>query len=254
MEVNAKFAWLLVSVLVAATPAAKADEAVPALPESGAVADAPAVGASETPVIPEPPETGFVGSYMSPPGAEPPAEPVATAATAPVEPRFPAGVAGGGGLIMQIDYTAGGDEVATALFADGTAVGFYAGEGLGFALGGHYRLPDSRVDLAAMIGYRLNEVVASNGTVSLNFKFIDLRADVFLTEGFWVGAGLLMHRDISYDAGGFGPNLAFEDADGHAFRVGYKWFALSSSQMTHVDEFGFEYDASSVAVEFVGRF
>ncbi len=68
------------------------------------------------------------------------------------------------------------------------------------------------------------------------------------------GAGVTHHVDIQFDGDGFVPNLDFDDATGFTLEAGWKWIALSYTGIDYTDEFGGDWDASSVGITLTSKF
>ena len=83
---------------------------------------------------------------------------------------------------------------------------------------------------------------------------LELRGDFYLTDDFWVGVGPVMHRNIEATFGGFIPDMSLQDANGTVFKIVWKCFALTHTEMEYVDEFGFVYDANASGLEFIAKF
>lgn len=219
------------------TPAVFAEDATPAT--------APAATPASVPTA--------TGGVTAPATANP--VPAPTAAE-PLPAAKPAKARPGDGLgwVARASYEIGGDDVAKVVFTNGSTKSITAGDGLSVAVGGHYRVPESRFDFSALVGYKLNQVVATNATFDLSRTTFELRADAYLTDDIWVSAGPVLHRNIKADMSGFAPNISFDDANGFAFRIGWKVIALTHTQMTYRDQFGFTYDASTTGIELIGKF
>lgn len=147
----------------------------------------------------------------------------------------------------------GGDDVITVVFTDGSSDTLTTGDGFGFNIGGRYRPQGTRVDLSATVGYKLDDITASNASVDISRKTFELHLDYFLNNDFWIGFGPVFHRGIKVDGGGFVPNFTFDDAAGMNVRVGWKAIALSHTTMDY-SVAGFSLDASSTGLLLQGRF
>lgn len=176
-------------------------------------------------------------------------------AAASVAPPPPArkGPPEGFGFTGRFFAEAGGDDVAWVIFTDGSSDTITAGDGFGLGLGVHFRPKDSRVDFVGMWSYKLAQVVATNASIEVSRSALELRGDYFFTDNVWGSLGVVQHSGIRYDGDGLTPNLAFDDANGESFRLGYGPVALVHTRIEYVDEFGFLYDATSTGLEVIAR-
>ena len=147
----------------------------------------------------------------------------------------------------------GGDDVVTVLFTDGTSQSITAGQGLGFNVGGHYRLASAPIDLSATLGLKYATTKATNANINLNRTVIELRADYLLNDRFWIGAGPVWHSSIKLNTAGLTPNVDFATATGLGLKFGWKFLALGYTNMKYKDEFGTTYDASHIGFSVIGK-
>lgn len=153
------------------------------------------------------------------------------------------------GFVLGIDGEFGGDDVATVSFTDGSTQDVEAGQGLTLATGGYFK-PDeaSPWSVRATVGYKFVTTEASNADIGIERIVAEMVAQYTWSTGFWVGFGGVHHSSIEFDADGFGPEVNFDDATGYTAEVGWKWFGVTWTDLEYEDEFGFEYDASSVGL------
>jgi len=162
--------------------------------------------------------------------------------------------AGHFGFAGNLNLEFGGDEVARVYFQDQSEQSVRAGQGATLALGGHYRPADSNFDFTATVGYKFVTTKATNATISLNRTVFELRADYFLPNSTWIGAGPVWHSGIRLDADGLAPNMDFGTASGFTVKYGWKWIAASYTAIKYKDEFGLTYSGDAFGISLVGRF
>lgn len=161
---------------------------------------------------------------------------------------------GHGGWVLKADAEFGGDEVAKVYFANGDTQSVRAGQGMSLGVGGHYRPADSKWDFSGTVGFKYTSTKAVNTNINMNRTVFEFRVDRFLEDGWWIGAGPVVHTGIRFNADGLAPNLGFDSATGLTAKVGWRWIALSYTGITYKDEFKNSYAASSVGVSLIGRF
>ena len=150
-------------------------------------------------------------------------------------------------------FTGGGDSVCKASFTDGSTQDINAGQGFDFGLGAHYKFEANPIDLNATIGYKWVTTKATNANVNLSRTVLELRADYIFKNDFWIGTGPVWHSDIKLNSDGYGQNAGFDNAQGLTVKGGWRWIALAYTSMRYKDEFGYNYDANSIGVTFVGK-
>lgn len=159
------------------------------------------------------------------------------------------------GFAFEADLEYGGDDVATVNFTDGSSQHVKAGQGLTLALGGHYRAAESSpFSVRATVGYKFVTTAAENADIGIDRKVFEVLGNYRWPSNWWVGAGVTHHADIQFDGDGFGPNLDFDDATGFTLEAGWKWIALSYTGIDYTDEFGGDWDASSLGITLTSKF
>lgn len=150
----------------------------------------------------------------------------------------------------------GGDDVATVSFTDGSTQDVKAGQGVAFAIGGHYRRSEfSPYDFRATIGYKYVTTQATNADITLTRFTYEFSAIRNLNQKWWLGGSLIHHSNISFDADGLGPDGDFEDSTGFGLRVGYGIFALAYKKLSYTPEGGSDdFDASNIGFQITGNF
>lgn len=143
----------------------------------------------------------------------------------------------------------GGDDVAVVYFENGETETMEAGEGITLAGGGMFR-PNPAVPfgISATLGYKVSVTSAENADFLLDRWVLELMANHRFERGFWGGIGAVRHMNVEFDADGLGENVSFDDANGFKLQLGWKWVALSYTDIEYTDEFGFKYDASSFGI------
>lgn len=169
------------------------------------------------------------------------------------------------GLVFGADLEFGGDDVATVTFQDGDTQDVTTGDGLTLAVGGYLRpiaaLPFS---VRATAGYKYAAPGDDDCRCGCDCDFdssldpdVELERWVFESvasymwpSGLWVGAGVTHHARTELDGNGFVPNLAFDDATGPTFELGWKWLALSYTDLEYTDTLGGRWDSESYGLTF----
>ncbi|HKE95444.1 MAG TPA: hypothetical protein VKB34_14115 [Povalibacter sp.] len=161
----------------------------------------------------------------------------------------------GMGFVIEADAEFGGDDIATIGFTDGSTQGVPAGQGLSVAMGAHYRSnPASPFSVRATAGYKYVTTKADNADIYLGRTVLEVVGNYSWDNGWWVGAGITRHSNIKFDADDLGMDARFDDATGPTFEIGWRWLALSYTQLDYTDEFGDTFDASSVGLTLISRF
>lgn len=153
------------------------------------------------------------------------------------------------GVTLEGALEFGGDDVATVFYTNGDSQDVQAGQGVTVAIGGHFRPAEtSPFELRATVGYKFVSTMASNADIGMDRVTWKLIGSVRNENGFWIGAGPVRHTNIQFDAAGLGPNVSFDDATGVAVEAGWRFLALSYTNIDYIDEFGGSYDASNIGL------
>jgi hypothetical protein len=155
---------------------------------------------------------------------------------------------------IEADLEYGGDDLATLEFTDGSSQDIKAGQGVTVALGGHYRAVESPFSVRGTVGYKYVTTQASNADISVSRTVFEFVGNYLWDTGWWIGGGLTHHTGIKFDADGYGPNVKFDDATGPTVEVGWRWIALSYTNLDYKDPFGGKWDASSVGLTLTSKF
>lgn len=158
------------------------------------------------------------------------------------------------GFVFEADLEYGGDDLGTVDFTDGSSQDIKAGQGVTLALGGHYRAHESPFSVRGTVGYKYVTTKADNSDIYVGRTVIELAGNYLWPNGWWIGGGITHHSSIKFDADGFGPDVKFDDATGPTLEAGWRWIALSYTKLDYKDEFGGEWDASSVGLKFTSKF
>jgi len=173
----------------------------------------------------------------------PVAAPVATpAAPASTGPTF------GFALDLSIEY--GGDEVAETFFTNGESQKMLAGQGGTLAIGGIFRpRAASPFSLRGTVGIKYVTTAADNADIKMTRIPLEFVGSYGFPNGARVGAGLVHHASIRFDADGLGPNVDFDPATGATLEVGYKAIALTYTIMNYRDELGNDFNAGNFGLQ-----
>lgn len=158
------------------------------------------------------------------------------------------------GFTFEADLEYGGDDLATFEFDDGSTQDIKTGQGITLALGGHYRAAESPFSVRGTVGYKYVTTKASNADISISRTVLEVVGNYLWDNGWWVGGGITHHSGIKFDADGFGPDVDFDDATGPTLEVGWRWIALTYTNLDYKDEFGGEWDASNFGLKLTSKF
>ena len=153
------------------------------------------------------------------------------------------------GVVIEGALEMGGDRVVETFFTNGESQTMRAGQGGTFAVGGELR-PHAAAPLAlrATAGIKFVTTAATNADIMLTRIPIEVVGSYSFARGWRAGAGYVRHSRIRFDGDGLGPNVAFDDAQGFTVEAGWRWAALTFTQLEYTDEFGNDYNAGSVGV------
>ena len=158
------------------------------------------------------------------------------------------------GWLVQGSLEFGGDRVADVYYTNGESQTLRAGQGVGAAVGGHYRFAHSPFDLSASVGFKYVTSLARNADIHINRAVIDLQGTYWLNESTWVSAGPVVHTGGGFSGGGLAPDLNFDTSTGGSIRLGWRWVGFVYTNIRYTDQFGDRLDASSGGVQFIWRF
>jgi hypothetical protein len=158
------------------------------------------------------------------------------------------------GFAAEVDFEYGGDNIATLEFEDGSGQHVKTGSGITVALGAHYRADESPFSVRTTFGYKYQTTQASNADIDVGRFVIEAVGNYLFENDWWVGAGVTHHTGIKFDGDDFVDNIDFKDATGPTVEVGWRWFALSYTNLDYKGKFGGEADASSFGLTITSAF
>lgn len=153
----------------------------------------------------------------------------------------------GFGVQLEGALEGGGDDYGTVYFTDGGSKDISVGQGVTLAVGGHYR-PNERLDFVGTVGYKFVTTAAENADIGIDRTILKLEGRYSLGSDFWLGAGVTQHTNIQFSGDGFAPDSDFDDATGALISLGWKWAALTYTDISYTDENRHEYDASNIGL------
>ena len=156
-------------------------------------------------------------------------------------------------LLIKGLFEFGGDEVAKVYFTNGNDQSVKAGQGGSILIGTQFQVPNvKRLLLRGAFGIKYVTTAADNAHIRLTRIPIHVTATWMATEKIGISAGLAMHRNIRFNAGGLGPNMDFKGASGPVFEFSYGPVGLSYTAMKYTDEKNFRYSANAIGLSLTG--
>lgn len=141
----------------------------------------------------------------------------------------------------------GGDDVVTVTFTNNESQDLKAGQGVGAFGGGLFRPhQDAMFELRGTLGFKYVTTAASNADITLTRLVWELEPRLRFGAGFWAAIPAVLHTNIEYAGDGFTRDLSFDNAFGTGLRIGWRGLALRWTKLEYRDEFGNDYDASSL--------
>ena len=152
-------------------------------------------------------------------------------------------------FLIDIGIHYGGDEIATIQFEDGDEQDMLAGQGLTLAVGGQFSVPSFKYALLrTSIGLKYSTTAADNANIMfLRYPF-NVMAFAVPYDDVRVGIGFTSHLGAVLKGDGFFPDVDYDSSLAPRFEIGYKWAAITYNTVSFTDEFGNEFDGSSVGV------
>lgn len=145
----------------------------------------------------------------------------------------------------------GGDDVAEVYFTNGNTQKVRAGQGGTIAVGVQFQIPTvEKLLLRSTIGYKYVTTEADNAHIRLTRVPIQFTANWMAAKKLRLGAGLLMHKGIKFNADGIGNDLKFHPATGAIFEIAYAGIGLSYTAMQYKDFDSNNYSANAIGVTF----
>ena len=147
----------------------------------------------------------------------------------------------------------GGDPVATVAFTNGDSQKVNAGQGISVGVGGELSMfKKEQFRLRGTVGIKYVTTAAENAHIRLTRIPMILTANWMYQEDWRIGAGIVSHQAIRFNAGGLGNNFDLSSLAGLVVEVAYKGIGLSYTKLTYEDEFGIFYGANAIGLTFSG--
>jgi hypothetical protein len=149
----------------------------------------------------------------------------------------------------------GGDKIAEVSFTNGETQAVNAGQGVSVAVGGQLQFPQTeKLLLRATVGIKYVTTQADNAHIRLTRIPLQFTANWMATDKIRLGAGLVTHQAVRFNAGGIGENMKFKGAVGPTFEVAYSIVGLSYTAMKYTDQENYSYSANAIGVTISGVF
>lgn len=156
-------------------------------------------------------------------------------------------------LLLNGALELGGDPVATVAFTNGDSQKVNAGQGISVGVGGELRMfKKEQFRLRGSVGIKYVTTAAENAHIRLTRIPMILTANWMYQEDWRIGAGIVSHQAIRFNAGGLGNNFDLSSPAGLVVEVAYKGIGLSYTKLTYEDEFGISYGANAIGLTFSG--
>ena len=147
----------------------------------------------------------------------------------------------------------GGDPVATVAFTNGDSQKVNAGQGISVGVGGELSmLKNEQFRLRGSIGVKYVTTAADNAHIRLTRIPMIFTANWVIKDDWRIGAGIVSHQAIRFNADGVGRNFSLTSPAGPVIEVAYKGIGLSYTILTYEDEFGVSYGANAIGLTFSG--
>lgn len=157
--------------------------------------------------------------------------------------------------LFQMAIELGGDAVATVDFTDREAQNVNAGQGVSIGAGGELSfLPKQQLRLRGSVGIKYVTTAATNAHIRLTRIPLIFTANWVFHPSWRIGAGIVSHQNIRFNAGGLGDNFTLTSSPGPIFEVAYKGIGLSYTALTYSDYYGAQFNAGAVGLTFSGVF
>jgi hypothetical protein len=156
-------------------------------------------------------------------------------------------------LLLNGALELGGDPVATVAFTNGDSQKVNAGQGISVGVGGELSMfKKEQFRLRGTVGIKYVTTAAENAHIRLTRIPMILTANWMYQEDWRIGAGIVSHQAIRFNAGGLGNNFDLSSPAGLVVEVAYKGIGLSYTKLTYEDEFGIFYGANAIGLTFSG--
>lgn len=161
------------------------------------------------------------------------------------------------GPVVEGAVSFGGDTLSTVEFRNGDTQDLKTGNGGSLSVGVHLQPSvDSPWDLRATVGYKYTGVNARNADITLTRTVWQLIGSYEYLSGFRIGAGVTHHHGIHFNGDGYFDDVSFGNATGPTVEFGWRWVALTYTDMTYKAEYPYsgELNANNVGVRFAWEF
>lgn len=146
-----------------------------------------------------------------------------------------------------IEY--GGDEIALIPFTSGETQSMKAGQGGFIAVGGQFQFAAiEKLLIRTTLGIKYNTTAAENANIRFTRVPINLMGFWKITEDVRIGVGASAHQNVQLKGDGFIPDLDFESNIGPRVEIGYKWAALTYTNVKYTAETDGNYSAGAIGL------
>ncbi|HEU4781470.1 MAG TPA: hypothetical protein VFS58_16430 [Steroidobacteraceae bacterium] len=164
-----------------------------------------------------------------------------------------------GGVAIQLDLSAGGDEINSSRNDPPHTAQAILGEGVTVSLGGFYRPSESKPwELQAFIGYKRGWIVPVRGgghEADVSRWVFQLLANYRHKDKWHFGGGLVFHGNPKYEDTAPGvADVNFDNAVGAAIEGGWSWLGVQCTYIEYRAPGTGTLDASNCGVRFTWRF
>ncbi|QTD36838.1 outer membrane beta-barrel protein [Polaribacter batillariae] len=143
----------------------------------------------------------------------------------------------------------GGDSVAEIYFEDDSNQSVNAGQGGTIFAGGELFFSESqKFSLRATVGFKYVTTKATNYNITLTRIPLDLSANYMIAKDFRLGAGIVSHQNIKFNADGLEANETFTGGFGPKFEFAWKWIGISYTIMNYKDSQNNSYNANAIGI------
>lgn len=113
-------------------------------------------------------------------------------------------------------------------------------------------LKNEQFRLRGSIGVKYVTTAADNAHIRLTRIPMIFTANWVIKDDWRIGAGIVSHQAIRFNADGVGRNFSLTSPAGPVIEVAYKGIGLSYTILTYEDEFGVSYGANAIGLTFSG--
>ncbi|GEO10708.1 hypothetical protein [Segetibacter aerophilus] len=145
----------------------------------------------------------------------------------------------------------GGDKIAEVYFTNGNKQGVRTGQGISIGVGGQFQMPGAeKFLLRSTVGFKYVTTAADNAHIRLTRVPIVVTANFMASPKLRLGAGLSMHKSISFNTDGVGEDYHFKGANGPTFEIAYAGVGLTYTAMKYEDQSNHSYSANAIGLSF----